>query len=170
MRQTVFHQLVDANGAAKIRQGHADPADHAQLRAGHGLATGATRNFSRRARPPLAAPSWTGSIPTISSWSWPHRMTTNSQSIRCCRCTPRPWAIRRWGRRRILIGPRRRKIPSRRWDIIFQDSTHIAADVVTLGITHRILQAGSFGFSWARTRRIPLEHQLRERSIRGRPG
>ena len=40
------------------------------------------------------------------------------QSTRCCPCTPLPWAIRRWGRRHILIGPRRRKIPSRRWDII----------------------------------------------------
>ncbi len=36
-RQAVFHQLVDADGAAKIREGHADPQDHAQLRTGHGL-------------------------------------------------------------------------------------------------------------------------------------
>ena len=82
------------------------------------VSNAATRSFSRRAKPPSAAPSWTGSIPTIFSWSWPLCMTTRSQSVRWCPCTPRRWAIRRWGRRPILIGPRHPKIRLRRWDII----------------------------------------------------
>ncbi len=43
-----------------------------------------------------------------------------------------------------------------------QDSTHIAADVITVGITHRNVRLEGFGLSRARARRIPLEYQLRK--------
>jgi hypothetical protein len=47
---------------------------------------------------------------------------------------------------RILIGPPPRKIRWHRWGTIAQDSTHIAGDVVTVGITPQ-LASRSLGLS-----------------------
>ena len=71
--------------------------------------------------------------------------------------TSRRWAIRRWARGLSApgLGHGTAGGPiSHHW----QDSTHIADEVVTVGISHKQVPAGSQRISWSRAGREPLDH------------
>ncbi len=67
-------------------------------------------------------------------------------STRCFLSTLRRSAIRRWGQAPMPIAHRLQRIPWLRWDIILQDSTHIADDVVTGGLTYKLARIEFSGF------------------------
>ena len=63
--------------------------------------------------------------------------------------TPRPWAIRRWVRRRYPHRASAAELPEAPISHHWQDSTHIADDVVTLGISHKKIKLEASGFHGA---------------------
>ena len=108
--------------------------------------TVAIRCYSSKAKPRSAFPSPTASIPTISSWNWRLSTIGSWASKRYCRFTSRPWAIQLWGRQRIRIALPLRKIRSASLGHHQQDSTHIADDVATVGVTYKIARVEASGF------------------------
>ena len=73
-------------------------------------------------------------------------MTSISASGRCYRFTPRRWAILRSG---LTAYPHRASAsedPIAALGHHLEDSTHISDDVVTVGLTHRIVRLEASGF------------------------